>query len=576
MKKVNLLILLLCLCLYGTSQNLLPPDWKFRTGDNPEWAQNNYNDADWKIIPVTAVWEQNGYPSYDGYAWYRVTVVIPSSLKKDAKKYGGFLLQLGKIDDVDFTYFNGELIGQTGELPPHFVTKCDEFRTYTIPSGKIRWNKPNTIAVRVFDLSGNGGIFAGPPALVIRELFENVIITPQFKQENRIILGKKDISIPIELDNHVRKALDGTLTLRVLNDVNKEIFSGSQSVSLRKKGSMKTEVALNDLKPGFYKGVAILESGLFRKQVNFNFGYEPEKYIVPTDRQPDFEEFWAAAKAELKQVDPRYRMIKVDSLCTATKDLYLVEMYSLRDALIRGWLSMPKAPGKYPVIMQVPGYSTNILPTWINYGDDFIGFGLNIRGHGNSCDDVNPGFPGYILYNLANKDKYIYRGAYMDCVRAVDFICTLPQADLDKIVVEGASQGGALTFATAALNNDRIRLCVPQVPFLSDFPHYFKVASWPGNEFYNYVEVEKKETWDEVFRTLSYFDIKNLAPWIKAPMLMSVGLCDEVCPPPINFAAFNNVPGKKSYIAYPLAGHGVPQDFYVKKMEWIRKELKMK
>jgi cephalosporin-C deacetylase-like acetyl esterase len=105
----------------------------------------------------------------------------------------------------------------------------------------------------------------------------------------------------------------------------------------------------------------------------------------------------------------------------------------------------------------------------------------------------------------------------MDCVRAVDFICTLPQADLDKIVVEGASQGGALTFATAALNYDRIRLCVPQVPFLSDFPHYFKVASWPGNEFYNYVEVEKKETWDEVFRTLSYFDIKNLAPWIKAP-----------------------------------------------------------
>ena len=45
---------------------------------------------------------------YDGYAWYRVMVNIPSGLKKMARKYGKLTLRLARIDDVDFTYFNGK------------------------------------------------------------------------------------------------------------------------------------------------------------------------------------------------------------------------------------------------------------------------------------------------------------------------------------------------------------------------------------------------------------------------------------------------------------------------------------
>ena len=333
---------------------------------------------------------------------------------------------------------------------------------------------------------------------------------------------------------------------------------------------------MKGIKPGFYKVNVKLESGLFSKQIAFNFGFEPEKIVVKPDRQPDFDSYWAKARAELRQVDPRYKLIKNDTFSTPAKDVYLVEMHSFGNAVIRGWYSVPKAPGKHPAILQVPGYSSTIIPSYVNYGDDIIGFGLNIRGHGNSCDDVHPGFPGYLLYHLDNSEDYIYLGAYMDCVRAIDFLFSRPEVDTTRVVVEGGSQGGALTFATAALNNSRIKLCVPQVPFLSDFPHYFKVASWPANEFVNYVEVEKKQTWEEVFKTLSYIDIKNLAPWIKAPMLMAAGLCDDVCPPVINFAAYNNVPGEKSYVVYPLSGHGLPSDFYILKMKWIREKLGLK
>jgi cephalosporin-C deacetylase-like acetyl esterase len=312
------------------------------------------------------------------------------------------------------------------------------------------------------------------------------------------------------------------------------------------------------------------------KAHNFNLGYEPEKIVSPADPQPDFDEFWQRAKAELAAVNPQFKMIRIDSLCTEKHNVFLVEMRSLGNALIRGWYQVPSKPGRYPAIMQVQGYSSTIVPSYVNYGDDIIGFGLNIRGHGNSTDDVNPGFPGYILTNLEDKEKYIYRGAYMDCVRAVDFLCSRPEVDASRIAVEGASQGGALTFATAALNNDRIAVCAPQVPFLSDFRDYFRVAVWPANEFIDLVENQKKLTWDQVFYTLSYFDIKNLAHLIRAPMIMGVGLMDEVCPPHINFAAYNLVTAEKRYIVYPEAGHGLPEDFYSAKMDWIRTKLGLK
>jgi len=571
------LLVIACLTIYCTvsSQNLLPPAWKFKTGDNTEWSSPTFNDSDWGNITPGIVWEQQGFPSYDGFAWYRATFTIPSKFRKDAETFGGFSLQLGEIDDVDVTWFNGELIGKTGDLPPNYVTKYNEPRVYVIPASKVLWDHPNTLAVRVYDYTGNGGIYSDPIQLSVFGLADKISIEPVFEQTDRIFKGTAPVNLQVNVRNQLAKTIKGKLQLRLVSDFKEEILTQEMDITLKSNKTVLVSFSGGGVGPGFYKAYVTFSNDMITKKTSFMFGNEPEKIISPVNPQPDFANYWQRAKRELAAVDPQYKVMKVDSLCTLKRNVYLVEMRSLGNILIRGWYSVPTASGKYPAVMQVQGYSSTILPEYVNYGDDLIGFGLNIRGHGNSKDDINPGFPGYLQYFLADKELYIYRGAYMDCVRGVDFLFSRPEVDTTRVAVEGASQGGALTFATAALNNTRIKACAPQVPFLSDFEHYFKVATWPANEFVNYVEVEKKQTWNQVYTTLSYIDIKNLAPWIKAPMLMGAGLVDDVCPPHINFAAYNQVKSDKKYIVYPLSGHGLPQDFYIKKMEWIRSQFGM-
>jgi cephalosporin-C deacetylase len=556
------------------AQNLLKFEWKFQTGDKLEWARNDYNDTDWKTITAGILWESQGFSNYDGFAWYRQTITISSNLKKDIQANGGLILNLGTIDDVDYTYWNGQLIGKNGELPPNYQGAYDKKRIYTIPADKINWDKPNVVAVRVFDAGGGGGIIGDEISCIVKGLEQNLVIEPQFVRADHLFLDKGAIKIPIKITNQMKTPLKGIVTLKILTDFGETLKNSEVPVSIKSAGTKIFTLEAGDLPPGFYNASVLYSSETNNKKLGFSFGVRPEEIISPLDRPADFDNYWMRAKKELAAVDPQFKLIRQDSLCTSEKEMFLVEMRSLGNVLIRGWYSRPVKPGKYPAILHVQGYSSNNMPQYAYQGADMIGFALNIRGHGNSKDDINPGFPGYLQYFVNDKELYIYRGAYMDCVRAVDFLSSQYCIDTLRIAVEGGSQGGALSFATAALDS-RIDLCAPDVPFLSDFRDYFKVAAWPGGEFANYFKDHPEIPEDEIYKTLSYIDIKNLAPLIKVPVHMSVGLVDLTCPPHINFAAYNQLKTTKEYLVYPFSGHGLPAENYNLKIAWIKKHFQL-
>ncbi len=560
---------------YAMGQNLVELRWKFQPGDNLEWAKPEFDDTGWPLLITGRTWEQQGYAQLDGFAWYRTSVVIPSTLKAEATKRGGFSLRLGRIDDSDATYFNGELIGQSGDFPPNYLCAYSTDRNYLIAVDKVRWDLPNVIAVRVYDGGGGGGMYTTPAEMTVIGVSDQLRIEIALKEKDHVLKNFKGIKLPVILHNASEETLQGKMSIEIKSDFGVTIATQEQYISVANQSNRTFLFNLENLPAGFYLGQANFECPGWNKFHKFAFAIDPEKVQSPVDAQPDFDEFWQHARAELAQVDPQFKIVRIDSLCTSQRDYFLVEMRSLDQVRVRGWYSVPRKPGKYPAILQVQGYGTVMTANNLESSPDFVSFGLNIRGHGNSKEDVNPGFPGYLQYNLQDKHRYIYRGAYMDCIRAVDFLCSRPEVDVNRIVVEGQSQGGALAIATAALDNERIRLCVTGVPFLSDFPDYFKIAVWPGNEFKQYVAEHPETNWQEVFQTLSYFDIKNLAPRIKCPVLMLCGLMDDVCPPHINFAAYNNLHGPKSYIVYPYSGHGLPAENYHARMAWIRQQLQL-
>jgi hypothetical protein len=149
----------------------LAGNWKFKRGDSENWIDPSFDDSHWNKIFVPAYWESQGNHRYDGMGWYRVHVKIPADLAgKD------LVLLLGKIDDLDETYFNGKEIGHTGRirLNPQQSShgqEYNELRAYTLPSGLVKIDKDNIIAVRVYDAGGEGGIYEGPVGITTRERY---------------------------------------------------------------------------------------------------------------------------------------------------------------------------------------------------------------------------------------------------------------------------------------------------------------------------------------------------------------------------------------------------------------------
>ena len=149
----------------------LEGEWKFKTGDRPEWAEKNYDDSKWSSILVPGTWETRGWVNYDGVAWYRLSFFLPANFKKEK-----LILVLGKIDDVDEAFINGTKIGSTGDMYSamkykSFGEEWSQFRGYYIPANILKFGEENTIAVRVYDGYLNGGIYEGPIGLINQEKY---------------------------------------------------------------------------------------------------------------------------------------------------------------------------------------------------------------------------------------------------------------------------------------------------------------------------------------------------------------------------------------------------------------------
>jgi cephalosporin-C deacetylase len=281
-------------------------------------------------------------------------------------------------------------------------------------------------------------------------------------------------------------------------------------------------------------------------------------YRTSTIRPPDFDEFWAAilAQAEAIPLNPALEHVPLRS--TDEVDVYEIHYDSLDRLRVAGWYCVPKErylPPPYPALLIVPGYiSEPTLPkSWARMG--YAAVGVAPRGKLRSNRDFNPGYPGLLVSNVVDRNTYAYRGFYVDACRAVDFVKSRPEVDPTRIGVHGSSQGGALTITTAALRNDAITCGAAGAPYLCGFMDAAALThTYPYEEINDYLRLHPERE-SLVRETLAYYDGINFAPRIRCPMLVYIGLEDDVCPPETGYAVYDAMTGPKQLHATPHAAH---------------------
>lgn len=295
--------------------------------------------------------------------------------------------------------------------------------------------------------------------------------------------------------------------------------------------------------------------------LNELYNYKPE-----LTAKSDFDNFWEIQRNRSAERPLNARMTKVD-YPVKNVDVYEVVYDGVDGTPIHGWYTVPGkniAPAHVPVVIGYHGYSFDRGYPCDNLHWAVMGiasFTVDTRGQAGQSPDYatypHGSVPGFLTLGILDPDAYYYKNAYMDCVRAVDFVCSREEIDPEKVILSGGSQGGGLSLAVAGIDH-RPKLMLNIFPFLCDFKRavemhtqgpYAEIKEW----FRRYDKEQKLE--EQVYDTLSYFDGMNFASRVQAKTQMVITLQDQVCPPSTCFAAYNHLAGEKELLIYREYGH---------------------
>lgn len=302
-------------------------------------------------------------------------------------------------------------------------------------------------------------------------------------------------------------------------------------------------------------------------------GINPQKIEPVTQLPDDFIAFWDKAKEEAAKIPMDVKMTLVPEKCTEKVNVYNVNIQSFRyNSRLYGILCIPKGGGKYPAILKVPGAGIRAYNGEIGGANrGYITFEIGIHGIPvNMTGDVywnlyEGPLKNYHTSNLNDRDNYYYKRVYMGCVRAIDFIFTLPEFDGENLITYGGSQGGALSIVTAGLDN-RVKGLVSFYPALCDMIGFLhnRAGGWPrmfANPEYNR---------PEYIKTAQYYDVVNFARQIKIPGYYTFGYNDMVCPPTTVCSAINTINAPKEIFIIEDTAHYTYPEQWEESWKWVK------
>lgn len=299
---------------------------------------------------------------------------------------------------------------------------------------------------------------------------------------------------------------------------------------------------------------------------------ELREYRGRNPRPADFDAYWAAALRELDATDPQPEFRPNPLLATRHVECFDLWFTGVGGARVYAKYLRPRSasgasPAPHPAVLQFHGYFGHSGDWLDKFGWPAEGFcyaAMDCRGQGGRSEDSGKvkgtTVRGHIIRGLDDPDPrhLAFRQIFLDAAQLARVVMRQPEVDATRVGCFGASQGGALSLACAALE-PRIRRIAPVYPFLCDYQRIWEMdlakdAYEELRLFFRYHD-PRHERETEIFTRLGYIDVQHLAPRIRAETLMFTSLMDTLTPPSSQFAAYNKLTGAKDIVVYPDFGH---------------------
>ncbi len=283
-------------------------------------------------------------------------------------------------------------------------------------------------------------------------------------------------------------------------------------------------------------------------------------------RPVEFDDYWDAALKEMRAVDPELEFVTAPFECPfcICEDIYFTGVGGAR---LHAKLLRPKEEASsHPAIVMFHGYGGH-SGSW-SQKLQYVAMGYTVaafdcRGQGGLSEDKGGvegnTLRGHIIRGLEGPAEHLlFRQIFLDAAQLASIVMELPKVDASRVGAMGASQGGGLTLACAALEPG-IKLAAPDYPFLCDYKRVWEIdlakdAYFELQQYFRLFDPLHEQE-EQVFSKLGHIDVQHLAHRIKAKVFMAVGLMDTVCPPSSQFAAYNKIQADKQLALYPDFGH---------------------
>jgi len=339
--------------------------------------------------------------------------------------------------------------------------------------------------------------------------------------------------------------------------------------------------------PGFLRCIVTTEIDGRKHRSLATAGFEPEK-IQPTQVEPaDFDRFWSAGRDELAGLPADAQLTALPELSTPGVESFMVRLRNVGVPLAQGRppepsslygvLCVPRGPGPYPAVLNVPGAGVRAYRGLTELAErGCITLQIGIHGLPVNLPDAvyrdlaTGALADYRVHGADRHEAHYFRRVYLGCLRANDYLTTLPKWDRKNLIVTGGSQGGQLAIVTAALDA-RVTALAALYPAYCDVTGFLhqRAGGW-GHLFKPQADGRPgPHATPAKIAVSGYYDTVNFARRLRVPGFFSWGFNDEICPPTSMFSAYNQIGSPKELVLFLETGHAVLAAQTERSYQWI-------